>query len=135
MTAATATKTYGCTRCGRHTGRPTGWAIRGADVVVQGVHLGTCQVCLVGGEIPTECGGKCDGKYQSTHGTYYLAEQRREGDFTWVHGWSCWDEKCVTEWEPDDGGFCGCPHCDGEHVDVRMVTVKDGIRDKRGESR
>jgi hypothetical protein len=133
VSTATQTKTYGCTRCGRHTTKPTDWAIRGGDVVVQGIHLGTCKTCLVGGEISDECGGKCDGKYHVSHGTYYLAEQRDAGGFKWEHGWSCWDEKCVEGWEPDDDGdMCECPHCEGEHVQVRHVVITDGERVKEG---
>lgn len=130
MSSATLT-TYGCTSCGRTTAAPKDWVMRGPEVVAQGVHLGTCGPCFANGKVKTtRCNGKCDGKYHSSAGTYYIAEQRDTAwRRPWEHGWSCWDLDCVEGYDPDelDGG-CDCPNCDGQHHDVRVVTVVDGTR-------
>ncbi|WP_346007420.1 hypothetical protein [Janibacter terrae] len=122
--------TYGCTACGRTTDRPDKWVLRGPDVVVQGVHLGTCGSCF--GRAPSEvCDGNCDGNYESAAGTYYLVELREDGSGRWEHGWSCRSRSCAEAFNPDDdGSVCDCPHCTGGHYDIRLITVIDGVRQK-----
>ena len=131
----TKTITYGCTTCGRTSERPDKWVIRGPEVVVQGIHLGTCGSCFGGHVASEECDGSCDGGYETQHGTYYVVEKRLDGLFgsrKWERAWSCRSRSCVESYDPDEGDDCDCPKCDGEHYQVRVVAVVDGRRHEEG---
>lgn len=127
-TEARPTQQYGCSRCGKtteHQGDPTGWLIRGQQVVVCDVTIGTCNACVGRTpfeKVPDACEGDCGGTYTSD--SPYWAVQVRYGG--WRTVWSCWDEACARKQAEEFDDFeCECPSCPGDHFDddIRVVQV------------
>lgn len=116
-------ESYVCTGCSRKATGPEAnltWSLRSA-FKIRGQYYAQCGSCATG-VVPAEeedshCGGKCDGKYQSS-GTYYRAVV---GGFMHEVSWSCWDEDCAAGWleEQDDT----CFEC-GSHIDGYLVTMQ-----------
>lgn len=125
MTATTqnATLPYGCTTCGRVASEPSRYLVRGPAVVVQGVRLATCAMCIAPREEPDAgyCDGRCRGQYATEIGTYHEVRWRPSGSRRAPYkGWSCWDATCVDAWFERSWLF------EDHGVEAAHVTIVDG---------
>lgn len=124
-------KVYGCTRCGQQSTKPEGWLLRGAEVVVSGVTLGTCDYCAVNADPlgSKPCGGKCDGQYRGAD--YWVCEVADDVRGPWEVRWACWDKACVEGYGKESAtgtDFCDCPACPGHEEVYRIVRYAYGKR-------